>query len=102
MRWFYSHYLNDPAEGDDPRVSPVRADDLSGLPPAFVITAEYDPLRDQGRSYAAAMAEAGTPVVATTYAGMFHGFFSMITYIDAGKVALDDAVAALRAAFGQG
>jgi acetyl esterase len=101
MRWFYGHYLNDPSEGDDPRVSPARADDLSGLPPAFVITAEYDPLRDQGTAYAAAMADAGTTVAATTYAGMFHGFLSMVAYIDAGKVAFDDAVAALRAAFGQ-
>src|SRR6478736_4860182 len=48
MRWFYDHYLNDPAEGDDPRVSPLRAAELDGLPPAFVLTAQYDPLRDQG------------------------------------------------------
>jgi acetyl esterase len=101
MRWFYSHYLNDPAEGDDPRVSPIRAANLGGLPPAFVITAEFDPLRDQGIAYAAAMREAGTTVEATTYPGMFHGFVSMVAYIDAGKVAFDDAVAALRTAFGE-
>ena len=59
MQWFYSHYLNDPADGADPRVSPVRAADLSGLPPAFVITAEFDPLRDQGVAYADAMPRGG-------------------------------------------
>ena len=102
MRWFYSHYLDEPAQGADPRVSPIRADDLAGLPPAFVITAEYDPLRDQGVAYAAAMRDAGTPVKATTYTGMFHGFLSMVEYVDAGKVAFDDAVGALRVAFGAG
>jgi acetyl esterase len=101
MRWFYSHYLNDPAESDDPRVSPLRASDLSGLPPAFVITAEFDPLRDQGIAYAAAMRDAGTVVEARSYPGMFHGFMSMVAFIDAGKVAFDDAVAALRTAFGE-
>jgi acetyl esterase len=101
MRWFYSHYLNDPAEGADPKVSPVRADDLSNLPPAYVITAEYDPLRDQGMAYAAAMGAAGTPVEARTYDGMFHGFLSMVDMIDAGKVAFDDSVAALDVAFGR-
>jgi acetyl esterase len=99
MRWFYSHYLSDPAEGANPRVSPIRGSDLSGLAPALVITAEFDPLRDQGMAYAAAMSDAGTPVVAWTYDGMFHGFFSMIEFIDAGKVAFDDAVSALQVAF---
>ncbi|MGZ6994557.1 MAG: alpha/beta hydrolase [Acidimicrobiia bacterium] len=99
MRWFYRHYLSDPSQGADPRVSPRRASDLSGLPPAFVITAEFDPLRDQGIAYAEAMAAAGTPVAVRTYGGMFHGFVSMVDYIDAGKVAFEDAVAALRSAF---
>jgi acetyl esterase len=101
MKWFYSHYLTDPAEGENPRVSPQRAPDLSGLAPAFVITAEFDPLRDQGVAYAAAMAAAGTQVDGQTYDGMFHGFLSMVEWIDAGKVAFDDAVNALNVAFGQ-
>jgi acetyl esterase len=95
MRWFYDHYLNDPAEGDDPRVSPMRNADLSMLPPAFVLTAEYDPLRDQGIAYADALRGAGNTVAMTMYEGLFHGFFSMFDLIDAGKAAFDDAIAAV-------
>lgn len=101
MRWFYSHYLTDDSQGSDPLVSPMRAESLAGLPPAFVLTAEYDPLRDQGIAYAEALAAAGTPCEGRTYGGMFHGFLSMVDYIDAGKVAFDDAVAALNAGFGR-
>jgi len=95
MRWFYGHYLNDPAEGDDPRVSPLRAADLAALPPAFVLTAQYDPLRDQGIAYADALRVAGNEVAMTMYEGLFHGFFSMFDLIDAGKAAFDDAIAAV-------
>ncbi|MGZ4676950.1 MAG: alpha/beta hydrolase [Acidimicrobiia bacterium] len=98
MRWFYGRYLNDPTEGADPRVSPLRATDLGGLPPAFVITAQYDPLRDQGIAYAEALRAAGNDVAMTMYEGLFHGFFGMLADIDAAKVAFDDAVAAVRAA----
>jgi acetyl esterase len=101
MDWFFHHYLGDSAHGADPRVSPLRASDLSGLPPAFVITAEYDPLRDQGMAYAEALAAAGVPVEAQVYEGMFHGFFAMTAMIDGAKVAFDDGVAALRTAFGE-
>lgn len=95
MRWFYDHYLNEPDEGDDPRVSPLRGADLAGLPPAFVLTAEYDPLRDQGIAYADALHGAGNLVAMTMYEGLFHGFFSMFDLIDAGKAAFDDAIAAI-------
>jgi acetyl esterase len=98
MRWFYDHYLDDAAEGDDPRVSPLRAADLSGLPPAFVLTAQYDPLRDQGIAYADALRGAGNVVEMTMYEGLFHGFFSMFDLIDAGKAAFDDAIAAVAVA----
>jgi acetyl esterase len=101
MRWFYSHYLNDDSDGENPLVSPLRAENLAGLPPAFVITAEYDPLRDQGVAYATALQAAGTPCDSRTYDGLFHGFLSMVEWIDAGKVAFDDAVAALNAGFGR-
>jgi acetyl esterase len=98
MRWFYDHYLVDASEGADPRVSPLRANDLSGLPPAFVLTAEFDPLRDQGIAYADALGVAGNDVTMTRYDGLFHGFFSMFDLIDAGKAAFDDAIAAVIAA----
>ena len=100
MRWFFGHYLGTEAQGADPRVSPIRADDLSGLAPALVLTAEYDPLRDQGMRYAAALVAAGTPCEAIRYDGMFHGFFGMGEMIDVAKVAFDDATTALRRALG--
>ena len=98
MRWFYELYLHDEQDADDVRVSPLRARDLAGLPPAYVMTAEYDPLRDQGIAYAAAMAVAGVPVATRQSPGLFHGFFSMSEQIDAARVEFDRAVAAVRAA----
>ncbi len=97
MWWFYGLYLNDPNEGEDPRVSPQRTADLGGLPSAFVLTMEYDPLRDQGVGYAEALRGAGTIVESKTYAGLFHGCIAMRGQIDAAQVAFDDAVRALRA-----
>jgi len=89
--WYWGHYLNSPADGVDPLASPLRADELSGLPPALVITAEYDPLRDQAEQYAAALSQAGVPVVASRYDGMVHGFFCMAGELDAGRRALAEA-----------
>jgi acetyl esterase len=89
--WYWGHYLNSPADGVDPLASPLRADDLSGLPPALVITAEYDPLRDQAEQYATALSEAGVPVVASRYDGMVHGFFCMAGDLDAGRRAQAEA-----------
>ena len=98
MRWFFDRYLNGPAEADDPRVSPLRNPDLTGLPPAFVLTMEYDPLRDQGVAYGDAMRNAGNHVESITYPGLFHGCFGMDEMIDAAKVPFADAVAAVRSA----
>jgi acetyl esterase len=89
--WYWEHYLNSPADGANPLASPLRADDLSGLPPALVITAEYDPLRDQAEQYAAALSRAGVPVVCSRYDGMVHGFFCMAGELDAGRRALAEA-----------
>ena len=98
MRWFWDHYL---PEGDrfQPDASPLRADDVSGTAPALVITAEFDPLRDEGEAYARRLEEAGVPVTLSRYDGMIHGFFRMPAVIDRANDALAEASAALRAAF---
>ncbi|HEY7295140.1 MAG TPA: alpha/beta hydrolase [Dehalococcoidia bacterium] len=98
MAWFWDHYLNTPADGRNPLASPLQADSFSGLPPALVITAEYDPLRDEGEAYAKRLEEAGVQVTCTRYDGMIHGFFGMFLLIDKAKQALDQAAAALRTA----
>jgi acetyl esterase/lipase len=100
MRWFYDQYLADETQGDDWRFSPVRAADLSGLPPAFVLTAEFDPLRDQGEAYARKLEEAGVPVELRRYDGVFHGFFGMRDLMEPAQEAFDDVTKALRVAFG--
>ncbi len=90
MAWFVDHYLSG-GEGspDDPRVSPLLADDvhLRGTPSALVITAEFDPLRDEGDHYAARLAALGVATTHVRFSGMFHGFFSMPEFIDDAKAA---------------
>jgi acetyl esterase len=99
MQWFWNHYLPKDVDRCHPHVSPLRADNFADLPPALVITAEFDPLRDEGELYAQRMQAAGTPVQLIRYNGMIHGFFAMGGLIDQGRMAVQQAAAALRAAF---
>jgi acetyl esterase len=98
MKWFWDHYLERPEQGDEHAASPLRAKDLAGLPPALVITAEYDPLRDEGEAYAARLREAGVEADLIRYPGQIHGFFAMFELLDDGRAAVDRAGAALRRA----
>ncbi|MFT3972093.1 MAG: alpha/beta hydrolase [Amaricoccus sp.] len=87
---FWDLYLNDASERHHPHAAPIRADDLSGLPPALVMTAGYDPLRDEGEAYAARLQEAGVPVKVIRYDGLIHGFTRMTTTISAATATLED------------
>jgi acetyl esterase len=99
MRWFWGHYLNGPADAANPYASPLRAPRLGGLPPALVITAEFDPLRDEGEQYAHRLEEAGVPARLTRYDGMIHGFFGMTHLMDKAKAAVLEASGNLKLAF---
>jgi acetyl esterase len=99
MKWYWDCYLRDSADATNPYAAPLHALDVSGLPAALVITAEFDPLCDEGEAYAKRLEAAGVPTTCSRYDGMIHGFFGMPTMIDKGQHAVDEATAALRAAF---
>ncbi len=99
MEWFRDCYLNSEQDKVNPLLSPFLNEDFNGLPPALVITAEYDPLRDEGEDYAKKLAEAGVEVEAVRFDGTIHGFISMAVVINQGKDALVKSGNALRAAF---
>lgn len=101
MHWFWRHYLNHQSEGEHVYASPLRAPDLTGLPRAIVITAELDPLRDEGEAYAQRLADAGVTVHTRRYAGVSHEFFGLAGAVDQAKDAVDFAVDHLRQVFNQ-
>jgi acetyl esterase len=97
--WYWGHYLTDPDHGRDPRASPALAADHKGLPPTLVITAEHDPLRDQGERYATTLRAAGVPAELRRHDGMAHGFFTMTGVLDAAGQAQREVADALRGWF---
>ncbi|MBV8977498.1 MAG: alpha/beta hydrolase [Alphaproteobacteria bacterium] len=97
MRWFTRLYCPDASRLGDPRLSPLLAPDLSGLPPAYVVTAGFDPLRDEGKAYADKLDAAGVPVTYVNYPGMVHGFFSMRGLVPKAREAIAAAAAAVHA-----
>ena len=101
MQWFLDHYLSGGAGApDDPRVSPLLADDavLARSPATLVITAEHDPLRDEGEAYAMRLQSVGVPASFSRYDGMFHAFVSFAEFLDDGRRALAEAGSAVRSA----
>ncbi len=103
MRWFYEHYLVDRSQESDWRVSPLRMADPTGLPPALVITAEYDPLRDEGELLGAMLVRGGATVTTKRYLGQLHGFVASLGgAMDRGRDALELAGGELRHAFRAG
>jgi len=96
MRFFWDAYVPDPSAREDPRVSPLRASSFAHLPPSLVVTAEYDPLRDEGVAYAERLAADGVPVEAYTYPGQIHSFVTRIGFIDDAADAVRRAAAFVR------
>ena len=98
MQWFIDRYIDSPADKKDLRASPLKADDLSGLPPAIVVTAGFDPLRDQGAEYADRLKAAGVPVTYRCYDSLAHAFTAMSGTIPAAKRACEEIAADVKAA----
>src|SRR2546423_11324533 len=93
MRWCWSPYGSAP--DPDCNAAPRQGDHPSGLPPAIVVTPEFDPLRDEGEAYANRLVQAGVDTSLSRYDGMFHGFFSMSAFIDRARDAVDEVTAAV-------
>lgn len=96
MEWFRNHYLRTDADGRHPDVSPLRAENLSCLPPALVMTCEFDPLRDEGETYGRALQAAGVPVTVSRHDGAIHGTLNFCTAMEPGRQMMDEAVRWLR------
>jgi acetyl esterase len=101
MQWFWQHYVPDASRRTEPYASPLRATSLAGLPPAYVLTAEYDPLRDEGEAYAAALQQAGVAVRLHRYDGLIHAFLKRVDHFDAAHAAIAEIGDELRRAIGK-
>ena len=97
VKWFTAQYIPEGTDPADPRLSPLKAPDLSGLPPALVLTAGFDPLRDEGEEYAHAMRAAGVPVLLRRFPGLIHGFGNMTSVSRTSRDALVEIAGAMRA-----
>jgi len=100
MRWFWQHYVTTPEQMREPYASPMRAESLRGLPPAFILTAEFDPLRDEGEAYATALRQAGVEVELHNYQGLIHAFIKRVDQFDAAKTAIQQIGSVLRKRLG--
>jgi len=96
MIWFWDHYLSDSSQAAHPHVSPLRANHLGRLPPALVLTAQYDPLRDEGEAYAEKLQAAGVEVEMKRWDGMNHGFFNLPGLVGKADQAVDETCAWVR------
>lgn len=103
LEWFYEHYgVSAVVDKTDPRISPLLAKDFSGLPPAYITTAQYDPLHDEGVHYAEKLRAAGVKVEHIDYPGLVHDFIYLQTFLPQAGAAMKAAAAALKSAFAQG
>jgi len=92
MIWFWRQYLKTPEDGENPRASPLLARSHENLPPALIVTAEYDPLRDEGEAYGESLRRSGVPVAVVRYEGTIHGFVTMAKILPEGRDAIARAV----------
>jgi acetyl esterase len=99
MKWYWEQYLDSDDDAEHAYAVPSTARSFRDLPPALVITAEFDPLRDEGEAYAKKLEAAGVPVTSTRYDGMIHGFFAMAGTVDKSDRAIAEAAEAMKKAF---
>jgi acetyl esterase len=98
MAWYWEQYVEKLDDRWHPHASPLRSTDLAGLPPALVVTAEFDVLRDEGEAYAGRLQEAGVPVTLRRHEGMIHGFVRRFPFFDRGRTAIEEIGRAIRSA----
>ena len=96
MQWFWDTYCPDPSQREEPFASPLRAGDLSNLPPALIVTAEFDPLRDEGEAYGEALNAAGTEATVVRYDGLVHDFMATAPLFECSRQGLQATVSAIR------